>query len=204
MSFLDKARRRLSETGLGRRGSLPGGGLASTPETPPPQLGTTPPLSIPGGRLLRNEIGNSTDSNLSYSAGKWDSEPVVQPEKTDPSKYLYLIRTDPLLDWEEANNLELNQLDPHDGMSIDLKVFQNRTRDSTSVCRVLSKFADESIDDYLFEIGILTESLPKFDDYINEIEILRECRNHKNVLDFYDAYYFDTKLWVSAVLSLSY
>jgi hypothetical protein len=120
----------------------------------------------------------------------------VEHEKTDPSSYLFLIRTDPMLDWQEARNLELNQLNPHDGMSIDLKVYQNRTRDSASICQVLSKFADESVDDYLFEIGILTESLPKFGDYMNEIEALRECRNHRNVLDFYDAYYFDSKLWV--------
>lgn len=185
MSFLDKARRRLSESGMGRRGSLPGLGnvaVSSSPVTPSPLAAA----------MSKNEVNTS---NISLS-GRWDNGPIIEQEKTDPSQYLFLIRTDPLLDWEESKTLEINELDPFDGLSIELKVYNNRTRDNNSVCRILSKFADESIDDYLYEIGILTEVLPKFDDYINEIEALRECRNHRNILDFYDAYFFDSKLWV--------
>ena len=184
MSLLGKIGRRLSESSSSRRGSLQGG-MAGSPGN----------VFFPSLLQTSTELGASNESNVSNS-GKWDHVPIVEQEKTDPSKYLWLIRTDPLLDWEEAKNLPVNILDPHDGMSIEFKVFQNKTRDNASIGRILSKFADETVDDYLFEVGILKETLPKFDDYINEIEALRECRHHKNIIDFYDSYYFDSKLWV--------
>ena len=33
------------------------------------------------------------------------------------------------------------------------------------------------------------------DDYMIEIDILSEC-NHKNIVKIYEAYYYDSKLWV--------
>ena len=36
----------------------------------------------------------------------------------------------------------------------------------------------------------------ELDDFMVEIDILAECQ-HKNVINLYEAYYFDNKLWVS-------
>ena len=36
----------------------------------------------------------------------------------------------------------------------------------------------------------------ELDDFMVEIDILAECK-HKNVINLYEAYYFDSKLWVS-------
>ncbi len=38
--------------------------------------------------------------------------------------------------------------------------------------------------------------LDELDDYMIEIDILSECK-HKNIVQIYEAYYFDSKLWVN-------
>jgi hypothetical protein len=154
---------------------------------------TSSTFSLPGSLHVRRNRKESVNSEV-ITFGP-DQTPIEEGTKIEPSKYLYLINSDPLLDWEEYNT-EINELESVDELSIKLKVFKNKTRNIVSVCRVLSKFSEDSFDDYLFEIGILTEIYPKFDDYVAEIEALRECRATRNVLNFYDAYYFDSKLWV--------
>ena len=42
----------------------------------------------------------------------------------------------------------------------------------------------------------------ELDDFMVEIDILAECK-HKNVINLYEAYYFDNKLWVSLAQSAS-
>jgi hypothetical protein len=39
----------------------------------------------------------------------------------------------------------------------------------------------------------------ELDDYMVEIDILSECR-HKNIVQIYEAYYYDSKLWVNSFL----
>ena len=39
----------------------------------------------------------------------------------------------------------------------------------------------------------------ELDDYMIEIDILSECK-HPNIVDIYEAYYYDQKLWVNQLL----
>ena len=43
----------------------------------------------------------------------------------------------------------------------------------------------------------------ELDDYMVEIDILSECK-HKNIVEIYEAYYYDNKIWVSENINDSF
>jgi hypothetical protein len=195
MSFLDHAKRVMSEVAsMTRRGSAP------------PELNnaTPGPPSSTGNFPRRNRHERKTIS-LPYEATEL-SEFLIDETvslKINPYKYPFLNKSDPLINWEETTTAqESNELEAVNQAGIEHKVFRNKSSGALASVSILFKFSDDVFDDYLFEIGILTECLPKFGDYIKEIEILRECKSHRNIITFCDAYYFDSKLWVSSFLLL--
>lgn len=55
---------------------------------------------------------------------------------------------------------------------------KNKTSGVLAAAKIVEKCSEEELDDYMVEIDILSE-----------------CR-HKNIVQIYEAYYYDSKLWV--------
>lgn len=144
--------------------------------------------SQPSSTLSLNTLNENT-KNLSLSI-------VSLNEKVD--SYSFILNRDPASDWIEIQatddqNTDQSVLKPENEYSSD-RAFLNISTETKSNCRIIKKFSNDCLDDYLVQIGILDDAGFKFDEHIAEIELLRQCR-HKNVICFYDAYFFDFKLW---------
>jgi hypothetical protein len=101
----------------------------------------------------------------------------------------------PSLEWEDSEITQhSNYSDNLDERYIE-KIFFKKKDYSIASCQIYDKFSDDYFDDYLFEIGILFESRIKFDDKITEIDLMLKCK-HKNIIEFYDAYYHENILYV--------
>lgn len=101
----------------------------------------------------------------------------------------------PSLEWEDSEITQRsNYSDNLDERYIE-KIFFKKKDYSIASCQIYDKFSDDYFDDYLFEIGILFESRIKFDDKITEIDLMLKCK-HKNIIEFYDAYYHESILYV--------
>jgi hypothetical protein len=186
MSFLEHAKKRLNEVAsMARRGSAP-------PELNPPSPG--PPTTVHRrSRHERNTISLPYEAPIELSQFLDEKHSL----KINPYKYPFLLKSDPMLDWEHAKTGQSNEFDAENQPGIEHKTLRNRANSTQAAATILNKFSDDLFDDYLFEIGILTELFPKFGDYIKEIEVLRECKSHRNIVCLRDAYYFDSKLWVN-------
>jgi STE20-like kinase len=56
--------------------------------------------------------------------------------------------------------------------------------------------AKNKFDNSLAAAKIVEKCMPdELDDYMTEIEILNEC-SHKNIVKFFEAYYYESKLWI--------
>ena len=118
------------------------------------------------------------------------ASPVVR--NTKPSDYTFLILdVDPNLHWEQQEDLRQPIMDRD-----ACKIYKQKSSNLLAHTKIIDKFSDDYFDDYLVEMGILDECSLKFEDRMNEIEILRQCE-HQNIIRFYDAYYNESKLWVS-------
>lgn len=103
--------------------------------------------------------------------------PFINSKNTQSSKKKHaniLTDKDPTLIWEIVNEI---------GDGAFGKVYKVRNKQSGvfAAAKIVEKCTEEELDDYMIEIDILSE-----------------C-NHKNILKFYEAYFFDTKLWVSLI-----
>jgi serine/threonine protein kinase len=120
------------------------------------------------------------------------------------NNYAFIIDKDPHEDWLDLNKSVVDDAnngatatpieDLNDDYSFN-KTYLNITTETKSTCRIIKKFSNDCLDDYLVEIGILDESGFKFDEHMSEIELLRQCR-HKNILSIFDVYFYDMKLYV--------
>jgi hypothetical protein len=187
MSFLQNAFKKLDHVRLpGRRDSAP-------PDINPPT--PLPPQHHPLHKLRsRNNTISLPCEDMRLCQLIADDRDTI---KVNPFKYLFLVKTDPCAEWERTEKDEQFDYGELSRSAIEHKVFRNRTTNELASTRIFKKFSDDLFDDYLFEIGILTEHYPKFPDHMSEIETLRECRSHKNIVHFYEAYFFESKLWVS-------
>jgi hypothetical protein len=92
--------------------------------------------------------------------------------KHSKKKYPHLITgKDPTLVWEIVNEI---------GDGAFGKVYKARNRETgvLAAAKIVEKCNEEEID-----------------DYIVEIDILNECK-HKNIVQLFEAYYHDSKIWV--------
>ena len=129
----------------------------------------------------------SMSSSKKSSTTNLASSPLVRSSK--PSDYAFLILdTDPTAHWEEQEDLREPIMEA-------CKIYKKRGTHLLAHTKVIDKFSDDYFDDYLVEMGILDECSLKFEDRMNEIEILRQCQ-HENIIRFHDAYYHERKLWV--------
>ncbi|CAF0731156.1 unnamed protein product [Brachionus calyciflorus] len=78
---------------------------------------------------------------------------------------------DPTLTWEIVSEIG-------DGAFGKVYKVKNKQSGVLAAAKIVEKCTDDDLDDYMVEIDILSE-----------------C-NHKNILKIYEAYYFDSKLWI--------
>jgi hypothetical protein len=118
-------------------------------------------------------------------------------EKIKPSSFTFLLQESPMRVWKEVEHLsdDASNFDRNEDRCDEEKVLKNAQTGSMVACRVIKKFSEDHFDDYLFEIGLLHTLHPRLEHYMAEIEILREL-NSSNVVKFYDAHWFENKLWV--------
>jgi len=112
---------------------------------------------------------------------------------------------DPLTEWSELRLQQATNSGTSSSVSLPKeKVYESKIKfapNSQQILlastRIIEKFSDDNFDYYLVEMGILDydQCGLKFEDYMSEIEILKAC-NHKNIVKFYDCFYFDKKLWI--------
>lgn len=100
--------------------------------------------------------------------------PFINSKNSQSSKKKHsntVIDKDPTINWEIVNEI---------GDGAFGKVYKVRNKHSgiLAAAKIVEKCTEEELDDYMIEIDILSE-----------------C-SHKNILKLYEAYFFDTKLWV--------
>jgi hypothetical protein len=203
MSFLRNARRKLSLS----RTSEDKLDEDSAPTTPPADDSTASSgrrrfsLKPGGGIKVIQERKTSESSNINIDMLTAQQQLEDDSEKIKPSSYLYLLNENPKLTWKSADGgTDEDELldvgfNPLLATNEEDHVMHNKQRNITANCKKVNKFSEDNFDDYLYEIGILTERYHKFEDYMSEIEILRQC-DSSNFLKFYDVYFHENKLWV--------
>ena len=96
-----------------------------------------------------------------------------KPNATTKKKHSNLITDkDPTQTWEIVNEIG-------DGAFGKVYKVKNKQNGLLAAAKIVEKCTDDELDDYMIEIDILSE-----------------C-NHKNILKIYEAYYYDSKLWVT-------
>ena len=95
-----------------------------------------------------------------------------QTSNNKKKKYPYLIRDlDPKNIWEIVQVLG-------DGAFGKVYKVLNKQTNVFAAAKIVEKCNEDELDDYMVEINILSE-----------------CK-HKNIVELYEAYYFDSKIWV--------
>lgn len=88
-------------------------------------------------------------------------------------KHAHLIRDrDPNQIWEIVGELG-------DGAFGKVYKARNKQTNVLAAAKIVEKCSEEELDDYMVEIDILSE-----------------CK-HKNIVELYEAYFYDSKLWVN-------
>lgn len=87
-------------------------------------------------------------------------------------KHAHLIRDkDPKNYWEIVGELG-------DGAFGKVYKARNKLTNVFAAAKIVEKCSEDDLDDYMIEIDILSE-----------------CK-HKNIVELYEAYYYDSKIWV--------
>ena len=95
-------------------------------------------------------------------------------------KYVHLIRDkDPANYWEIVGELG-------DGAFGKVYKARNKQTNVFAAAKIVEKCNEDELDDYMVEIDILSE-----------------CK-HKNIVEIYEAYYYDNKIWVSENINDSF
>lgn len=91
-------------------------------------------------------------------------------KKNGPGHNLIMDR-DPEIVWEILSEIG-------DGAFGKVYKARNKQNGTLAAAKIVDKCAEDELDDYMIEIDILTE-----------------CR-HKNIVQIYESYYYNSKLWV--------
>ena len=87
---------------------------------------------------------------------------------------------DPVIVWQEKRDIN-DYLDKEndDEKQVSEKIFMKKNNNLLAVGKMVRSLDDEA----------------RYDEVMAEIDIVRKC-NHENIIEFYDAYYFDSTLWL--------
>ena len=133
------------------------------------------------------------DNLSAHGSGYLGSRRTSEARKK-PHEYSFLIQDiEPTDVWVEQKHLAEISMSTDADTS---KIYKNKETQQLAHTKIVDKFSDDYFDDYLVEMGILDECHLKFEDRMNEIEILRKCQ-HENITRFYEAYFVSSKLWVT-------
>lgn len=150
------------------------------------------------GLAYGSEKNTSTPTSVA-SSRKSSNTNLASPlaRSSKPSDYAFLVLdTDPTTHWEEQEDLREPIMEA-------CKIYKKKGAQLLAHTKIIDKFSDDYFDDYLVEMGILDECSLKFEDRMNEIEILRQCQ-HENIIRFHDAYYHERTLWVRSPTKLGH
>ncbi len=119
---------------------------------------------------LRSKILDVTSRNVNSSDRNSSTNPYG---KKGAKKHSNLILdTDPASVWEIVCEIG-------DGAFGKVYKARNKLSGVYAAAKIVDKCAEDELDDYMIEIDILS------------------CCKHKNIVEIYEAYYYDQKLWVS-------
>ncbi len=114
-------------------------------------------------------------SSSSSSSNNEDRQIINNKKK----KHAHLIRDkDPKSIWEIVDELG-------DGAFGKVYKARNKQTNVFAAAKIVDKCNEDELEDYMIEIDILSE-----------------CK-HKNIVELYEAYFYDSKIWVINYLSLS-
>jgi serine/threonine protein kinase len=114
-------------------------------------------------------------SSTSSSSNNEDRQIINNKKK----KHAHLIRDkDPKSIWEIVDELG-------DGAFGKVYKARNKQTNVFAAAKIVDKCNEDELEDYMIEIDILSE-----------------CK-HKNIVELYEAYFYDSKIWVINYLSLS-
>ena len=106
----------------------------------------------------------------SSSSNNSDDRPHAASSKK--KKHAHLIRDkDPKTIWEIVGELG-------DGAFGKVYKARNKQTNVLAAAKIVDKCNEDELEDYMIEIDILSE-----------------CK-HKNIVELYEAYYYDSKIWV--------
>jgi serine/threonine protein kinase len=101
--------------------------------------------------------------------GKITKRPADLKTKTEKSE---LLSTNPLIKWNLVEEIG-------DGAFGKVYKARNRKVDSLyTAAKIIEKCTPDELEEYMIEV-----------------DILKKCK-HKNIVELYESYYFDNKLWV--------
>lgn len=123
--------------------------------------------------ISSNSLKSSASQQGSNRKIRFDDEELDEATKRIKSKHPTLnINKNPKKYWKQLDGI-------CDGAFGKVYKAKNRFSDEFSAIKMFEKCNEEELDEYLVEA-----------------EVLKECK-HKNIVKLYDAFYYETKLWVN-------
>lgn len=122
---------------------------------------------------IQDNLNNSTLSTFNFKNNCLSTEKVVNLSVSQlKSKYEFLI--------VDENPLDYWILSDQIGCGIYSSIFKAQNKDTGlwAAVKIIENCEIEELDDFLFEA-----------------KVLNECK-HRNIIEFYEAYYFDESLWI--------
>ena len=111
-------------------------------------------------------------SNSNGSGGGGGSLTSGSSQKKKKHSSMLITDKDPTQIWEKVCEIG-------DGAFGKVYKARNKLTGIYAAAKIVEKCTEEDLDDYMVEIDILSE-----------------CK-HKNIVEIYEAYYYDSQLWVS-------